>query len=100
MLLHEHWENKVLIFKRANLVFVFNLHPTQSYTDYRFEAPPGEYQVILDCDERKYGGYDRLQPPNQKHITLRNHHGAENSYQLSLYLPAEICFCPSLLTLI
>ncbi len=91
-LLHEHSENKVLIFKRANLVFAFNFNPTQSYTDYQFKAPPGEYQMILDCDERKYGGFERLQPPNQKHITMNNHLRTEDYSQLSLYLPARSAF--------
>ena len=91
-LLHEHSQNKVLIFKRANLMFAFNFHPTQSYTDYRFDAPHGEYQLILDCDAPKYGGYGRLQPPGQKHLTLRYHLGRENRDLLSLYLPARSAF--------
>ena len=26
--------------------------------------------MLLDCDAAKYGGYDRLQPPDQKHFTI------------------------------
>ena len=39
-LLYEHSDDKVLIFERAGLILAFNFHPQQSYTDYRFDAPP------------------------------------------------------------
>ena len=31
VLLHEDSENKVIIFRKANLIFAFNFHPNQSY---------------------------------------------------------------------
>ena len=61
-LLHEDSTKKVIIFKRADLIFAFNFNPCQSFTDYRFEAPPGKYMMILDCDAPKYGGHGRLLP--------------------------------------
>jgi 1,4-alpha-glucan branching enzyme len=91
-LLHEHSVNKVIIFKRANLIFAFNFHPNQSYTDYRFGAPPGEYRLLLDSDAPKYGGYGRLEPPEQRHFTIKNYLGTQNQYLLSLYLPARSAF--------
>ena len=91
-LLHEDSEKKVIIFQRANLIFAFNFNPFQSFTDYRFEAPSGKYQMILDCDAPKYGGYGRLLP-TQMHFTV-----ADNTQKnmLSLYLPARSAFvlCP------
>ena len=92
VLLHEDSENKVIIFRKANLIFAFNFHPNQSYVNYRFDAPPGEYRLLLDCDAAKYGGYDRLQPPDQKHFTLTERLGSQNRYMLSLYLPARSAF--------
>ena len=90
VLLHEDEENKVIIFRKANLIFAFNFHPNKSYLNYRFGAPPGEYKMILDCDATKYGGYGRLQPPDQKHFTITD--GTQNRYMLSLYLPARSAF--------
>ena len=92
VLLHEDLENKVIIFRKANLIFAFNFHPNQSYVNYRFDAPPGEYRLLLDCDAVKYGGYDRLQPPDQKHFTLTERLGSQNRNMLSLYLPARSAF--------
>jgi 1,4-alpha-glucan branching enzyme len=90
-LLHEDSTKKVIIFKRADLIFAFNFNPTQSFTDYRFPAPPGKYMMILDCDAPKYGGYGRLLP-QQTHFTLVDNTAAKNQNVLSLYLPARSAF--------
>jgi len=94
-LLHEDSTNKVIIFKRADLVFVFNFHPYRSFTDYRFEAYPGKYRMILDCDAREYGGHGRLQP-KQIHFTIVGGSKTRKQHTLSLYLPARSAFviCP------
>ncbi len=34
-----HEENKLLVYRRGPLVFVFNFHPTQSYADLRIPVP-------------------------------------------------------------
>jgi 1,4-alpha-glucan branching enzyme len=95
-LLHEHFADKVIIFKRADLIFAFNFHPYRSFTDYRFDAPSGEYRMLLDCDALKYGGHGRLQP-EQKHFTIVDDSEARSQHMLSLYLPARSAFvlCPA-----
>ena len=95
-LLHEDSTKKVLAFKRADLIFVFNFNTHQSFTDYRFEAPPGKYRVLLDCDSPKYGGHGRLDPL-QAHFTIVNNNEGKNQNVLSLYLPARSAFvlCPT-----
>ena len=95
-LLHEDSTQKIIIFKRANLIFAFNFNPTQSFTDYRFGAPPGKYMMILDCDAPKYGGYGRLLP-QETHFTMVDTSEAKRQDVLSLYLPARSAFvlCPS-----
>ena len=98
-LLHEDSEKKVIIFKRADLIFAFNFNPYQSFTDYRFEAPPGKYMMILDCDAQKYGGHGRLLP-QQAHFTMVDNSEGKSQHSLSLYLPARSAFvlCPRLRT--
>lgn len=90
-LLHQHSLDKVIIFKRGDLIFAFNFHPKKSYTDYRFEAPPGKYEMILDCDAPEYGGHGRL-VPDQEHYTISTDFGAQSRHMLSLYLPARSAF--------
>lgn len=48
---------KLMIFRRGPLVFVFNFHPSESYTDLRIPVPdPKDYKVVLNTDSRKFDG--------------------------------------------
>lgn len=87
-LLHEHSERMIIAFKRSNLIFIFNFHPTQSYPNYRIDAPPGKYLMILDSDAPIYGGFNRL-TPQQTHFTIFSEENDRILHQLSLYLPSR-----------
>ncbi|WKV10565.1 alpha amylase C-terminal domain-containing protein [Marivirga harenae] len=53
--------NKVLIFERSNLIFVFNFHPNNSVPDYEFWVPSaGMYQYLLNSDDARFGGHKRI----------------------------------------
>ncbi len=91
-LLYENSTDKVLIFKRSNLLFVFNFHPTTSFSDYEFDAPPAKYTMILNSDDPKYGGNGRLQPANQEHFTMVKLLDKSKHNRLSLYLPSRCAF--------
>jgi len=87
-LLYEHSDNKIIIFKRAALLFALNFHPQQSYPDYRFDAPPGTYRMLLSSDDPQYGGHSRL-ISGQEHLTLRKKGTDGENHFLSLYLPSR-----------
>ena len=53
----EKREDNVLAYMRGNLLFVYNFNPTNSYTDYGVLVPEGEYKVILNTDEKRFGGF-------------------------------------------
>lgn len=53
--------DKLVVVEKGDLVFVFNFHPTQSFTDYRVGAcTPGDYAVILSSDEPVFGGWGNV----------------------------------------
>ncbi|KAJ5946322.1 1-4-alpha-glucan-branching enzyme [Penicillium verhagenii] len=53
-------DDKVLVFERAGLLWIFNFSPTESFTDYRVGVDvPGTYRIVLDTDEKQYGGLGR-----------------------------------------
>ncbi|MFN3403603.1 MAG: alpha amylase C-terminal domain-containing protein [Cytophagaceae bacterium] len=53
--------NKVIIFERNNLIFIFNFSPGNSIFGYRFKAPePGKYKIILNSDDKEFGGHGRV----------------------------------------
>jgi len=90
-LLHEHNDNKIITFLRADLMFVFNFHPNRSYVDYPVSAPPGKYRMIFNSDAAEYGGHDRLKK-NQMHFTKKKESDNFQPHQLSLYLPTRTAF--------
>ncbi|XP_051971922.1 1,4-alpha-glucan-branching enzyme [Xyrauchen texanus] len=53
--------DKVIVFERAKLLFIFNFHPSSSYIDYRVAVEhAGKYKIKLNSDELQYGGHGRL----------------------------------------
>ena len=53
--------NKTIVFERNHLIFVFNFHPANSIPGYLFPVPrPGEYHLILNSDDRQFGGHGRI----------------------------------------
>lgn len=53
--------HKTLVFERNHFVFVFNWHPSDSMPD--FEIPlreTGDYEILLSTDEKRFGGYERM----------------------------------------
>ncbi|MBR9980117.1 MAG: alpha amylase C-terminal domain-containing protein [Desulfatitalea sp.] len=84
--LWEHNDDKLLIFERAGLIWAFNFHPTQSFTDYPFPAAPGRYRIVLDSDAGVFGGHRRVDP-DLVHVTLAATSDHQPAHRLSLYLP-------------
>lgn len=79
--------DQVLIFKRNNLLFVFNFSPTNSYTDYSFEIDKGIYKVILNSDNPNFDGFGSIDE-DYNYETLLEH----GRNVLKLYIPARSGF--------
>ena len=57
----KHNGDKVISFERAGLLWLFNFHHCQSFTDYRIGMEiPGTYKIVLDSDAEEFGGFKRL----------------------------------------
>ncbi len=80
-----------MVFERGGLVWVFNLHPTQSYTDYRIGAQNGgKYKMALNTDSKKYDGHGRVDESTEYHTTPGDWDGRQNSLQV--YMPSRTGF--------
>ncbi|KAK4750560.1 hypothetical protein SAY87_004042 [Trapa incisa] len=54
-------EDKVIVFERGDLIFVFNFHPENTYCGYKVGCDlPGKYRVALDSDASDFGGQGRV----------------------------------------
>lgn len=70
----------VIAYMRDGYAFVFNFHPTKSYTDYGVSVPDGDYKIILSSDDKAYGGFGN--------INTNTVHSADGG-KIRLYLPAR-----------
>ena len=80
-------EQQLLIFNRGGFIFVFNFHPTQSYTDYEVYAPQGTYRIALNSDSKPNGGFGNLDDTINYPTFMK-----ESVPFLRLYIPARTCF--------
>ena len=76
--------DQVLAFLRHNALFVFNLSPVKSYTNYELYAPEGEYKLALTSDSKTFGGFGNIDETVTYQTFLKN-----GTSRLRLYLPAR-----------
>ncbi|TPX31684.1 1,4-alpha-glucan branching enzyme [Synchytrium microbalum] len=87
----QHEGDKIIVFERGGLIFVFNFHPTESYTEYRVGAgEPGKYKVVLNTDSKEFCGHGRLDE-SVFHFTTPEPWCARPNY-LQLYIPSRSAF--------
>jgi 1,4-alpha-glucan branching enzyme len=82
-------KDEILAFSRYNFLFLFNFHPTQSYTDYRISVAPGKYQVVLDTDDPDFGGFNRVDKSFVYYTTAENMISTMKTNYLRIYLPSR-----------
>lgn len=88
----EIWHNdgdQILAYRRKDLIFVFNFHPTQSFTDYGFLVPRGAYDVVLNTDNKAFGGFGNTDD-TIRHFTCADPLYVKDKKEwLKLYIPAR-----------
>ncbi|PIA46827.1 hypothetical protein AQUCO_01500400v1 [Aquilegia coerulea] len=84
-------EEKIIVFERGDLVFVFNFHPENSYDGYKIGCDlPGKYRVALDSDAWEFGGHGRVahdvdhftSPEGIPGVPETNFNGRPNSFKV------------------
>ncbi|MEO7768456.1 MAG: alpha-amylase family glycosyl hydrolase, partial [Ferruginibacter sp.] len=59
--LHMDGHNKVIVYEKNNLIFIFNFSTGSSIFGYQFKAPEkGVYRIILNSDRQEFGGFYRV----------------------------------------
>ena len=85
----KHEGDKVLAFDRAGAIFIFNFHPTKSFTDYRIGVPEsGAYKILLNTDERQFGGHDRVHMESSAYFTTEEHWCGRDRF-IQVYIPCR-----------
>ena len=86
----------MIVFERGGLLFVFNFHPSKSYTGYKVGVEmPGKYRVVLDSDSKTYDGYGRVDGSTEYFTCPEPWDGREHA--LFIYVPSRVglVFCKS-----
>uniref|UniRef100_A0A2N9HG43 1,4-alpha-glucan branching enzyme n=1 Tax=Fagus sylvatica TaxID=28930 RepID=A0A2N9HG43_FAGSY len=83
---HVNDTNMVISYMRGPLLFIFNFHPTDSYERYSVGVEEaGEYQVVLNTDETKYGGQGLIKDNQYLRRTMSKRvDGLRNCLEVSL----------------
>ena len=81
-------QRKLLVYRRGPMVFAFNLHPSDSFSDLRLPMPDhADYRVVLNSDDEAFDGHARVTAGMTYPIQDVKCAGRDQSIQL--YLPAR-----------
>jgi len=84
----KHEGDKVIVFERAGLVFVFNFHHTESFSDYRIGIDePGTYRIVVNSDAKDFGGFGRIDENTRFFTTPMEWNGRRN--WTHIYIPSR-----------
>ena len=86
--LYLHEEKKLLVYRRGPLVFAFNFHASESYTDLRIPIPDArDYRLVLNTDESGFEGFGRV----AQNVTYwkQNSPTAGRAQSVQIYLPSR-----------
>jgi len=82
-------EDHVVAFERRRMLFVFNFDGDRSFTDYGFLVKNGEYSLVLNSDDPKYGGFGNVSSDAPYQTDHDPMYEADGKGWLKLYLPAR-----------
>ena len=87
--IYENNQDKVIAFTRGDLLFVFNFHPSVSFTDYGIPLK-GKFRIILDTDDPSFGGFNRIDRSTfYTSIRKSARQSLDVPFYLYLYLPSR-----------
>ena len=79
--------DQVLAFHKDDYVFVFNFNPFVSFEGYGIPVPKGKYKIVLTTDDKKFGGFDRV---DKSYIYYSENIPFSERHQIKIYLPARM----------
>jgi len=84
----KHEGDKVIVFERAGLLWIFNFHPQSSFTDYRVGVEQeGTYRIVLSTDSKAFGGHGNVDESTRFFTT--NFAWNERKNFLQVYVPSR-----------
>ena len=89
--------DKVIVYEKGDLIFIFNFHHSQSYQDY----PVGtfwstDHFILFDSDEERFGGFKRCDGAHNMWFETHNYEYNKRPNHFKIYVPCRTCIvlCP------
>jgi len=84
----KHEADKLIVFERGNLLWIFNFHPSKSFSDYRVGTNWGSaHYVVLNTDRKEFGGQERINE-SIKHFPQKLEWNGR-PYFIQVYIPCR-----------
>jgi 1,4-alpha-glucan branching enzyme len=89
-------EDKIIVYEKGDLVYVFNFHSTNSYNDYEVGTYwKSDHFILYDSDEARFDGHKRLTEAHGIWFKPYNKKTHNRPYTMKLYIPSRCCFVMS-----
>lgn len=86
----KHEDDKIIVFERAGLLFIFNFHHSKSFADYKVGLNgEGKFMIVLCSDDSEFGGHNRLDKSVPHFTNKEGYAGRRHSIQV--YIPSRTC---------
>ena len=85
-------QDKVIVYEKGDLLFVFNFHSNKSYNDYDVGTYwKSDHFLLFDSDQERFDGNRRLDQATRIWFKPQNRKTNNRPYTLRLYLPSRCC---------
>lgn len=85
----KHQVDMVVVWERAGLLFIVNLHPTKSFVDYQVGVGRGGvYRVAVSSDDGWFGGHGRVQVSKSVYWS-EEREWCHRRFSLRVYIPCR-----------
>lgn len=82
--------DKLIVFEKGELLFIFNFHPNKSYEHYRIGTKwASGHKILLDSDESRFGGYDRLNYGHNNYFPIIREKWNNRANHFHIYIPSR-----------
>ncbi|MCQ2973134.1 MAG: alpha amylase C-terminal domain-containing protein, partial [archaeon] len=87
-----HEDDKMIVFEKGDLLFVFNFHPYKSYENYKIGTQwSSEHKIVLDSDEGRFFGKTRLEYGHGHYFPIIKSPWNNRPNNMNIYIPSRTC---------
>lgn len=83
-----HEDDKIIVFEKGDLLFVFNFHVNKSFENYEIGTFwKSDHFVLYESDEKRFGGLQRLDGAHNYWFPTQEKQTHNRPYTLKIYIP-------------